>query len=130
MEGTVSAGSGYGVGKSYPRYAPVANPICYAIIPGDICSGWSKHWDDWRGANDKELFGVVAGSFGGNSGHADVRFCHHRFNHEQGSPLVHCRLCPLQPISGFYSSLGQISKSQALSELELLLGQKERAQIL
>jgi hypothetical protein len=36
-------------------------------------------------------------------------------------------ICPLQPISGFYSGSGQISKSQVLSELEFILGQKERA---
>ena len=61
-------------------------PFCYAIIPGDICSGWSKHsQQDGRNVDD--------------------------LAHKRSSPLVHRRLCPSQPTSGFYSGLGQIAKS-------------------
>jgi len=89
----------------------------------------------WRngGANGKELFGVIPqvsieqGVWGGNSGHADVHFRHCKFNREQDLPLFRRCLCVPQPTPGFYSGSGQISKSQVLSELEFILGQKEHA---
>jgi hypothetical protein len=62
----------------------------------------------------------------GNSGHADLH-SRHKFGYGRGSLLLCWCVCPLQPISGFYSRSGRISKSQVLSELEFVLSQKERA---
>jgi pre-mRNA cleavage complex 2 protein Pcf11 len=119
------------------QFAPFVTALfleTYAQVDQNTRSKMEEMLMTWRtgGTNGKELFGIVPqvsierGVWGGDSGHADVR-SHHKFGYDRDSFLLCRRVCPLQPTSGFYSGSGQISKSQVLSELEFILGQKERA---
>lgn len=81
----------------------------------------------WRngGTNGKELFGVVPqvaierGVWGGGSSQSNVR-PQQRSRQDIHQPHS-------QPTTNFHHGPGQISKSQVISELEFVLGQKERA---
>lgn len=114
------------------QFAPFVTALfleTYAQVDQNTRSKMEEMLMTWRtgGANGKELFGVVPqlsierGVWGGDS---DVSF--HKFSYGQDSSFLHRRGSILQPTSSFYSGSGQITKSQVLSELEFVLGQKER----
>lgn len=113
------------------QFAPLVIQLfldSYRVVDQNTRSKMEEMLLTWRtgGANGKELFGVVPqvtierGVWGGGSSHTDVRSRRWKTPRLGSSKR-------LQPASGFYSGSGQISKSQVISELEFVPGQKERA---